>query len=179
MVTPCPQCGKGPWVVRSAQQPGDRAFTVEAHCRECNDEKTFAFDIEHDTPLSGSESETINPASGPSEIVDLAQWLSLFYLLLERAATENDRVVSRQASYQAALCLAEALKFYGDEDELPAEGAFFSAASREVFRGHPKDFARQRLVDLRSKLPAMNVMTRRIDRDHWVRHKKWWQFWRR
>ena len=179
MVTPCPACGKGPWVLESAQQPGVRSLGVATHCRACERAEAFAFDIEHDTPLSGSESETINPTEHPSAIIDLAQWLSLFYLLLERAATEADRIVSRQSSYQAALCLAEALKFYRDGEDLPAESAFFTDESREVFREHPADFSRRRLSDLQGKLPSLTVMTRRIDRDHWVRQKKWWQFWRR
>jgi len=165
-------------VFESAQQAGEKALGVEAHCRACLQAEVFSFEIEHDTPLTGSESETINPTEQPSGLIDLAQWLSLFYLLLERAATEPDRLVSRQASYQAALCLGEALKFYRD-DEQPDETAFFSDASREVFREHPKDFSRRRLQDMRGKLPAMNVMSRRIDRDHWVRNRKWWQFWRR
>jgi hypothetical protein len=179
MVTPCPACGKGPWVLESAQQPGSGSLSVASHCRACERAETFAFEIAHDTPLSGSESETINPTDQPSEIVDLAQWLSLYYLLLERAFTETDRVISRQSSFQAALCLAEAMKFYTDGKDLPDETAFFSDASREVFRSHPDNFSRQRLSDMQGKLPSLNVMTRRIDRDHWVRQKKWWQFWRR
>ena len=178
MVTPCTACGK-PWVLKSAQQPGAGVLDVTTRCRACESEGAFTFEIEHETPLSGSASETINPTEHPSGIIDLAQWLSLFYLLLERAATEEDRVASRQASYQAALCLAEALKFYRDEEERPPENAFFTDASLAFFRGHPANFARQRLCDLRSKLPAMNIMARRVDRDHWVRTKKWWQFWRK
>lgn len=177
MVTPCPTCGKGPWVLESAQQ-SQAALTVAARCRGCSHEQSFEFELEHQTPLSGSESETINPTPQPSTLVDLAGWLSLFYMLLERAATEQDRVASRQASYQAALCLAEALKFYG-EDELPAESAFFSQASREVFREHPQNFARQRLRDMQGKLPSLGAMARRVERDHWVKSKRWWQLWRR
>jgi len=179
MVTPCTACGKGPRELKSAQQSGVRALSVATQCRACEHTEEFAFEIEHDTPLSGSESETINPTDAPSTTIDLAQWLSLFFLLVERANTEEDGVVSRQASYQAALCLAEAIKFYRDGEGLPEERAFFSEASLKVFREHPQKFSRHRLSDLQGKLPDLKIMARRIDRDHWVRTKKWWQFWRR
>ena len=179
MVTPCTACGKGPRGLASAQQPVAGALSVATQCRACERTEEFAFEIEHDTPLSGSESETINPTDKPSVIIDLAQWLSLFFLLVERANAEEDGVVSRQASFQAALCLAEAIKFYRDGEDLPEESAFFSDASRAVFREHPQKFSRRRLGDLQAKLPDMKTMARRINRDHWVRTKKWWQFWRR
>jgi len=187
MVTPCPKCGKGPWVFGSADQtfsPADQgqqaspAMTVKATCRACSGPQEFTFQVQHDVPLTGSDSETINPASAPSELIDLAGWLSLFYLLLERASTSPDHIVSRKAGYQAALCLGEALKFYADDEDLPPESAFFTPTSQAIYREHPDNFSRQRLRDMQGKLPSMGVMARRLNRDAWVAHKKWWQFWR-
>jgi len=179
MVTACGACGHGPWEIDSSEPPGGAAgpIAVKAHCARCGDERTFRFSCEFRSPSSGPESEQINPTRSPSRIVDLAQWLSLFYLLIERAASADGKVDARRGGFRAALCLAEALKFYGD-DELPAESAFFSETSLVVFREHPEKFARQKLRDLRAKLPAIGVMARNIARDGRARPKRWWQFWR-
>lgn len=179
MVCPCAHCRKGPWVAAEFGQPDEhRRMTLKARCKNCSTEATFEFAVQHSTYRLGSQSETINPTDKPSQLVDLAQWLSLFYMLVESAAAKDQPEISRRASYQAALCLAEALKFYGD-DELPPPSAFFSDDSRRAFEQHPEKFARQRLRDMQAKLPALPSMARRIDRDDWVATKKWWQFWRR
>ena len=179
MVRPCANCSKGPWVASEYGQPDRKhRLSLKAKCKNCGDEQTFDFLVEHPLYRIGSQSETINPTNAPSEIIDLAQWLSLFYLLVESAASRGKPDVSRRASYQAALCLAEALKFYGD-NELPPPSAFFTEDTRRAFSQHPEKFARQRLRDLQAKLPALPSMARRIDRDDWVATKSWWQFWRR
>ncbi|GAG20851.1 unnamed protein product, partial [marine sediment metagenome] len=120
----------------------------------------------------------ISPTAEPSKIIDLAQWLSLFYMLAESAAEGDSPVATRRRGYQAALCLAEALKFYGD-DQLPPASAFFTPATAEVFRQHPERFARQRLRDIQAKLPALSTMAGHVDRDEGAAKKRWWQFWRR
>jgi len=179
-VTSCQACGKGPWEIDHSElpDPATRTTTVEAHCRNCAGRRSFAFTCRHDSPREGPEAETINPLAEPSRIIDLAQWLSLFYLLAESAAADAAPTATRQKGYQMALCLAEALKFYGD-DELPPESAFFTAATADIFRRHPERFARQKLRDIQAKLPSLSAMAQRLDRERRATKKRWWRFWQK
>ncbi len=179
MVTPCEACGKGPWEVAGADppQPG-RQVTVSARCHNCGGQRTFVFRFDHPLPSAGSEAERINPTDSPSRIIDLGQWLSLFYMLVESAASASSPTGSRRDSYRAALCLAEALKFYGDEgEELPPAEAIVAPASLEAFHEHPEKFARQKLRDMQARLPALPAMAERIDRDEDAEDRPWWRFW--
>lgn len=179
MVTPCRACGKGPWEIDSTETPSppDQITTVNAHCKHCRTQQSFTFACENEPQPANADTDCINPTGAPSRIIDLGQWLSLFYLLVESAASEGSRPGARQSGYQAALCLTEALKFYRD-DELPPESAFFSSATAAAFREHPEKFARQKLQDMRAKLPALNVMARHIERDGRTKRRGWWRFWR-
>ena len=145
--------------------------------QHCGSEQTFRFLCESDPPESGPDQERINPTDRPSRIVDLAQWLSLFYMLAESAASKRDKTATRQAGFAAALCLAEALKFYGD-NELPPVSAFFGSNSMAAFHEHPANFARQKLRDMQARLPALNTMAEHIEKDRHARRKRWWQFWK-
>jgi len=176
MVTPCDKCGKGPWIVES--NTGGDPRVVEARCGKCDTVRSFSFVCTEDPADEAADPESVNPGDEPSRIIDLGQWLSLFYLLVESAAAETSRTEARRAGYRAALCLAEALKFYGD-DELPPETAFFSPTSREAFREHAEKFARQRLRDMQAKLPSLPKMAQRIARDREAPRYRWWQLWRR
>lgn len=179
-VTVCPSCGKGPREIDHADgpDPQTRLAVVTAGCRHCLQRDTLEFVCGHDVPAEGPQAETINPDIAPSRIIDLAQWLSLFYLLVESAASDTSSLDTRRGGFQAALCLAEALKFYGD-DELPPRSAFFSEATGEMFRQHPQKFARERLRDMQAKLPALAVMARQVARDERSVRQPWWRFWRR
>lgn len=179
-VTVCPACGKGPREIDHADgpDPDSRLTLVTARCRHCAHEEQLEFLCRYDVPSDGVEAEMINPDTEPSCLIDLAQWLSLFYLLVESAAEDRSPVATRCRGYQAALCLAEALKFYGD-DELPPRAAFFCEASAEVFHMHLEKFARQKLRDMQAKLPALSVMARRVARDDRSARRPWWRFWRR
>ncbi len=181
MVARCQSCGKGPWVFDNARQtqPKTKNFTVHAHCKNCGNKQNFKFAYSHDIPAAGKDAETINPTKSPSRIIDLNQWLSLFYLMLESASSEKDPAVSRSTSYCAAMCLGEALKFYKGDDELPPESAFFFPETQRVFHQQPEKFARQKLRDIQAKLPKVGVMARRIARDDRVKKRRWWQFWTR
>jgi len=177
MVTPCHQCGKGPYVLQDAP-PGAKGAkaVITAVCKNCSAAHEFSYTCSQDRVLVGSQAECINPSSSPSRIIDLGQWLSLFYVLIETAASEDSPPAARQAGYQAAMCLSEALKFYGD-NELPPESAFFRQASIDAFHEHPENFARQKLRDMLSRLPTLPDMARRLDRDQTVR-RRWWKFWK-
>jgi len=179
-VTPCGRCGKGPLVMETSGVPAgaDRSAAVETHCKQCGEKRSFTFRCEYEVPPDEPESHCINPTNSPSRIIDLAQWLSLFYMLVESAASAPAKPDTRRTGYKAALCLAEALKFYG-ADELPPESAFFSPATAQAFRDHPEKFTRQRLRDMQAKLPALPKMARKVARDRQTAKRKWWRFWRR
>lgn len=178
-VTPCPNCSRGPWEITS-EQPPTESLTLLARCLHCRTEKKFLFECAGAPP--GPEDspdlpiELINPTPEPSRIIDLGQWLSLFYMLVEKASSTGG-AESRRGGFQAAQCLDEALKFYTEDDELPPTSAFFVKASRQAFAEHPEKFARQRLRDMRNKLPDLRIMAKRIARDAGEKKPKhWWQF---
>ena len=188
-VTHCTQCSRGPWEVQTERRAAGPQ-TVRARCLHCGAEKEFTFEC---PPPAGAEdadvaaghagdlpAELINPSPEPSEIIDVGQWLSLFYHLVETANKAETKAGTRRLTFQAAQCLDEALKFYPADDALPPPAAFFTQASREAFAKVPEKFARERLRDIRSKLPEMRVMIGRIALDAGKAGKKrWWQFWKR
>jgi len=87
MVTPCGECGKGPWIVASTECAASGApEVVEARCGNCGTVKSFTFAYSEAPDVETLDDECINPGEAPSLIIDLGQWLSLFYLLVESAA---------------------------------------------------------------------------------------------
>lgn len=179
-VTPCQACGRGPLEPESRPEiaPG-RSVTMQAVCRHCHDHRSIELCCRHEAPAGGPDPEIINPTDEPSRIIDLAQWLSLFHSLIGIASIQSDHVHTRRIGYQAALCLTEALKFYGP-DETPPESAFFAPGSEAVFRKFPKKFAKSKLRDTKARLPRMERMADRIRRDETDRPpRRWWRFWRR
>ena len=179
MVTACDECGKGPWEMDSTDPsaPGAGPIAVQARCRHCQRNQRFDFLCESEVPPGGGRDEQINLTDEHSRIIDLAQWLSLFYMLIESAASAEQKPATRRTGFRAALCLAEALKFYTD-DELPPESAFFTVKSLAAFHEHPEKFARQKLRDMHSKLPALPRMERSVGRDQRAGRKRWWRFWK-
>jgi len=179
-VTPCPRCGKGPLQPATDVAPGraGRVMSIPTSCRACGERAALDIVYEHDSPSDEIGVEMINPTDEPSRIVDLAQWLSLFHMLVERAWGEQDKPQVRRLGFRAALCLAEALKFYGD-NELPDESAFFTPESKAAFHEHPEKFARQRLRDILTRLPALPQMARRVAKDETRVKRRRWKFWKR
>lgn len=175
MVTPCPACG-GPLQPDEAGSRHDdeaRRLMLPAICRRCRQPTEFRFDTsdidpdalvlnlpEPGRPLDPHAIPPINPTDEPSRIIDVAGWLSLYDLMVTTARRRarqirsiEDRATVRQLRIQARRCLQEALKFYDEDDELPPPEAFFHPASRRRFREHPEQFARDRIINLRAKLP--------------------------
>lgn len=197
LVTPCPNCGQGPWHAASTGETAGQApspfapgaahdattppaVDVAAVCQACGTARTFGFVGAPPAPASpAADVQPINPSDHPSRIIDVGQWISLFHFFLEAAARETGRPASRRLGYQASQCLAEALKFYTD-DQLPPDTAVFTDASRAAFRDHPERFARQRLRDMQAKLPPLSKMARCVaeDRQH-AKRQPWWKLWDR
>lgn len=159
MVTPCPSCSTGPLRPSQLQTTGGEAggseLTIDASCSSCESALSFTFllppgvgaDADVDTPR-------INTTDDPSRIIDVAHWLTLFRMGAEEAGHESDKTQARELWIESGQYLAEALKFYDDPDsDLPSEEAFFSDTSRTRLRENPEQFSRQRLINLRAKLP--------------------------
>jgi hypothetical protein len=178
LVSSCQACGKGPLI---ADLPSASSYqgplTVTAACRNCQASRDYHFVVQQALPAGPPQSELINPSDEPSRLVDLAQWLGLFYMLLASADRQEQGPMVRRVGHQAALCLAEALKFYTG-DELPPASAFFHPASATAFGEHPEKFTRQRLRDMQAKLPSLSAMHDRLQKDQVKHRSKWWQFWR-
>ena len=181
-VHPCPACQQGPWRAElpEAMSGVDPRLTVPARCLHCGREQALQFVVRNPQIRPDDPTAPINPDPEPSRIVDLAQWLGLFQTYLEQASRHPDKGQARWLGYRAKLCLGEALKFYDDDDQLPAESAFFSDASRQAYRRHTERFARQRLRDLQARLPSLETMQSRLNLDQRPRpRRRWWQLWRR
>ena len=152
LATPCEACGTGPCVLHAVvpgRTPHEPAL-ARATCQACRSGRILPFVSEY--APADADSPCISPVDEPSSVVDLDQWLGLYYQLHDLADRQEDPHRARQVTIDAALCLAEALKFYED-DELPPESAFFTEATLSAFREHPQNFPRQLLRDLQAKLP--------------------------
>lgn len=147
-------------------------LVVRAVCRHCERPTEFRFDC----PAAADESASLNPGPQPSRLIDLGQWLSLVSLLQEQAAKADSPAQARRLAAQAGQCIEEALKFYSADNELPATSAFFTEASQRAFAEHPETFARQRLADMRLRLPDDRPAARQTAGA--PRPKRWWQFWK-
>jgi hypothetical protein len=126
--------------------------------------------------------ELVNPSSEPSRIIDVGQWISLFYFLIDSAGKSAEKAQTRKVAFQAAQCLEEAMKFYGRHDSLPPPSAFYVESSREAMTRFPERFECSRLRDLRSKLPDFHVMARRLAQDVLGTpppQKAKWKFWKK
>ena len=180
MVQHCAACRSGALTGGDGKRLGDASGSVlveiEAVCRSCHASSRFEFRLPNEQGLARSSEPTfINDSDEPSSLIDVAQWITLFRVTTEAAAGEPDKQAARLKGIEAAQCLEEALKFYDDpENDLPRDSALFTAESRRRMRDHPEQFSRQRLIELRAKLPALNVMRRSA---HSCRSKPWWRFW--
>ncbi len=161
MATPCRRCGKGPLhgIEPPPTEPSNQdapRTTIVADCATCHDVTHWEFSL----PGGAGDTHPVpafNPTAHPSRILDVAQWMTLFGMIRETAHRQPDKQIARRLLIEAAQCLDEALKFYDDESDLPPAEAFFHDGSRERFRMNPQQFARPRLLHLRSQLPTQRV----------------------
>ena len=170
LVTPCAACGRGPIRGEAAEKLPSAAdsvrVTVRSWCPVCGATPSLSFALPSDASLEKPQTgAVVNPGGRPSRLIDLPHWLTLFRMIVEAAARETDKVQARHLGLEAAQCLEEALRFYDDEEnDLPGDEAFFSDASRLVFHRRPEQFSRQRLMNLRSKLPSADAMRAALSR---------------
>ena len=155
LATPCEVCGAGPCVLHAvvpADEPG-RCSLARAACQACRSGRILPFVSEYEPAEPASP--CVSPVDEPSLVVDLAQWLGIYYQLADEAHREQNPRRAHRLSIESSLCLAEALKFYESDDELPPESAFFTEVTLAAFRQHPQNFPRQLLRDIQAKLPPL------------------------
>ncbi len=180
MAASCPACKKGPLEVennRTANTKDELASVhLETSCKSCNAARTFSFELPSVPPTSNTaEPPEINSSNDPSTILDIAQWVMLFRMITEAASRESNKVQARYLGLEAALCLEEAMKFFEDEEnDLPPASAFFTEDSRRRLRENPDQFSKQRLVNLRAKLPTTSVMRANLSPKP---KRPWWRVW--
>ncbi len=178
MLQVCPECNAGPLEVTSQDTEEhhlDDVIRLDCACPECGEKAAYRFRIDS-RRAEVSEPPLINPADEPSTLIDIAQWLTLYHTLLARSKEASDRTASRGEAYRAALCIAEALKFYEPDNDLPPASAFFTDRAREQARSHPGFFARDKLLSLQSGLPDLRATQAVTDAKSAL---KWWKFWQK
>jgi len=198
-VTACAHCGRGPLRARTRRVTWDHHaghLAIEVVCRSCRSVDTFLFAPVHIDPpdpavirrLLATQADAaaagpINPTDEPSALIDVAGWLTLHSLLIDEARTaavhartRADRQRIRHLQILAGQCIDEALKFYEADNDLPPRDAFFTDAGWHRFREHPELYVRDRLLDMRSRLPV-HVSEHSASGDG--RPRRWWRFWRR
>lgn len=184
MATPCAKCDRGPLKHRSDPlEPARTHQPVEllATCESCGHTHTFHFALPPDVQPDDRDNlyPIINPTVQPSRILDVGQWIVLFRVILEAAGNQKDKIEARRLGYEAAQCLEEAIKFYTDND-LPPPGALCCNVSRARFREHPEQFSKERLIEMRGKLPKLTTMKRQLSDGKKPRSgakKPWWRWW--
>jgi len=167
MVLACEKCGKGPFELvsteRTPEQNVDIWFT---RCKKCRQGRRLQFnrsELMIDEAATASHPlPEVNPTDQPSRLIDLGQWLALFYSILSAAAEQSDRKEAQRLGYEATLCIEEALKFYHPDSDLPPADALWVESSKQRLQERPETFVRQKLIHMREKLPSLQVMRQSI-----------------
>jgi hypothetical protein len=185
MVLVCENCAQGPFELVSTEQTSDQTQDIwYIRCKHCGQGRRLLFDhttllIDEPTALADTL-PVVSPTEKPSSLIDVGQWLALFFRILSVAADEKDRKESQRLGYEATLCLEEALKFYRPDSDLPSPEAAWTESSIQRLREHPEIFVRSRLLQMREKLPSIQVMRQNLvqSEGHNGRKKKhWWNKW--
>ncbi len=164
MVLQCAECAGGGFDRVGEEESEDgKADIWHVRCRTCGSGRQLLFDRSALLIQEGENLPVVAPVGTRSELLDVGQWLALFYTVLGAASETSDKKESRRLGYEATLCLEEALKFYPPDSELPREDAFFANASKERFHEHAEQFTRDRLYRMRERLPSLRVMCASID----------------
>lgn len=181
MATPCAACGAGP--LKGGEATGQRrvgdapTVSIHAQCACCAARHAFVFALPEGTGLADpSGTADVNPTDEPSRLLDVAQWITLAHVIIEAAGRQTDKGQARRLGIEAAQCLEEALKFYEDGNDLPPSRALFHDSSRVRLKESPHLFSRQRLIEMRRKLPSLATMRTRLAPP--PAKRSWWARWR-
>lgn len=167
MVLACDQCGKGAYsLVSTERTPEQDADIWYVRCKQCGQGRRLLFDpkelVVDEATAAASSLPEVNPTDQPSRLIDAGQWLALFYKILSAASAEKDRKEAQRLGYEATLCLEEALKFYHPDSDLPPAEALWVESSRQGLKERPNLFLRQKLLEMKEKLPNLQVMRKAL-----------------
>ncbi len=179
-LTFCPRCRHRPIHAAGDLKYANAAageWTLPINCEACRFDGALTFRLE--PPPSARHMARINPSVEPSQLIDVAGWLSLFRVILDGASRETNKEDARAMTLEAAECLDEALRFYPVGQDLPPATAFFNEQSSERFAQHPEQFRRSKLADIRSRLPSPGRESSRSPQGRTPRARQWWKFWQR
>ncbi len=184
MVTPCPACGSGSMTADEARVQHDasqQVLTLPVTCKKCNQPQDIAFDTRRVepggfAPVPPKAVATVNPTDEPSQVIDVAGWVTLFAVIAESVNKGESPAEARFLKMEAAQCLDEALKFYEPDNDLPPAEAFFSERSQAQFRRQPEVFSFGRLIGLRAKLPTPQTAAhpRPVEKKPSRPKRRWW-----
>ncbi|UCF34677.1 MAG: hypothetical protein JSV78_05105 [Phycisphaerales bacterium] len=180
MATPCGVCGRGPLEgtdpYPEKRDESEVLLNLKVTCASCGHHQNSTFRIPADAASTSTDAPpVVNQSDEPSRIIDVAQWITLFRAITEVAGREKNKREARRLGIEAAMCLEEALKFYDEDNDLPPSEALFHENSRNRLRDYPEQFSRQRLINLRRKLPSMSIMMQRLKRGQ-GKKRPWWRF---
>lgn len=180
MVLRCNECNSGPFEYVSEESIPEKKLDIwYVRCKKCKKGKRLFFDrstlkLQNDRTPEGLP--IVNPSNEPSKLIDLGQWLAIFYAIIEAAAREQDKSIARRLGYEAMLAIEEALKFYKEDKDLPPEDAFWTDESRKRFKEYPHLFTQSRIRELRNKLPKTHIIVQFIKKlDDSKDKKRWWK----
>ncbi|MBN1492491.1 MAG: hypothetical protein JXA69_21440 [Phycisphaerae bacterium] len=159
----CPACARCGLMIQgtfTVERAGAPVLGASAGCSHCAAETTLAFDTRLCEPADLQSAAIarmpviVSRVAEPSAAIDVSQWLTLYRMAVESSEFPSERVLIRAALLEAGACLAEALKFYSPDSDIPPPSAFFSEESRARFAEYSHLFIRDRLLDLASGLPT-------------------------
>jgi hypothetical protein len=186
MLQRCEACQQGrlqPRALRHHFVGHQPVCSLTADCQACGGITDYCFSTAQwasENVGDGAEPAllpVVNPGDSPSELIDLAQWLILFRVIVEQASKHSDKQESRRLGYESALCLEEALKFYEPDNDLPPASAFFTPTTRQRFEEHPERFSRPQLLAWQQRLPSLSHMRSVLAREKPAdrpRRRWWW-----
>lgn len=167
LVRPCEKCGAGP-LEEASRSKADSATggidLLQTRCSSCGKETTLRFSKPGSVKLTAV-----------SELIDVTEWLGLCHYFLDEAQVDSDSSVARQQIISARYCLNEALKFYSEDSDLPAASAFFGPLGEQRFKEHPATFAKDKLLELRRRLPVLSSEVSKQGAAGTRKKAKWWR----
>jgi len=115
MVLTCPSCNSGPFQEQSVtieEEHINCILRLECKCLCCHHLNVLRFSM--DSQYARTQNPPIvNATDLPSRLLDVVQWMTLFHTITSQANNTAYKPESPRLGYEAALCLDEALKFFG------------------------------------------------------------------
>ena len=182
MVQICEKCGEGPLRATTSQTEtagAESRLTLQTRCAHCREESALRF--VYPSAAAGPVTDNVsrfNPTGDRSQILDVAQWVTLHQIMLGAASRATEKAEAWELRCDAGECLDEALRFFEPQSDLPPASAFLTSRSRRRLKDRPELYIRQSLLAARRKLPTRRPQGGTLSSIHSEQTRRWWQFWR-